>query len=103
MSDRPSDPEALERYIERNVEELARTVDEVVDRVHPRNVARRGAARLKEEAGHVARALGGTAGRSGGADDDAEGGIDKRVLLAGVGAAVAVTALVLWSRRRRRR
>jgi len=103
MSDRPSDPEALERYIERNVEELARTVDEVVDRVRPSNVARRGADRLKEEAGLVARALGAAAGRSGGEDGDAEGGIDKRVLLAGVGAAVAVTALVLWSRRRRRR
>ncbi|TDB89577.1 DUF3618 domain-containing protein [Actinomadura sp. 7K534] len=102
MDDRPSDPEALERYIERNVQELARTVDEIADRTNPKNVARRGADRLKEEAGQVAKAVGAMIGAP--ADDDPErGGVDKRVVLAGVGAAVTVAALVLWSRRRRRR
>src|SRR5690606_11763353 len=105
MSDRPSDPEALERYIERNVQELARAVDEVVDRVSPKNAARRGAVRLKEEAGQVAKVVGAMLGppaAAGGGDDAStgrsEGGIDKRVVLA-VGAAVTVTALVLWGRR----
>ncbi|XRQ05033.1 DUF3618 domain-containing protein [Actinomadura welshii] len=102
MADRPSDPEGLEKYIERNVQELARAVDEVADRVNPRNVARRGADRLKEEAGQVAKAVGALA-RPADDDDPEGGGIDKRVALAGVGAAVTVAALVLWSRRRRRR
>ncbi|TDC68301.1 DUF3618 domain-containing protein [Actinomadura sp. GC306] len=102
MDDRPGDPEALDRYIERNLQELARTVDEVADRVNPKNVARRGADRLKEEAGQVAKVVGALVGAP---SDDAGpegGGLDKRVVLAGVGA-VTVAALVLWSRRRRRR
>ncbi|GAA0579182.1 DUF3618 domain-containing protein [Actinomadura livida] len=102
MDDRPSDPEALERYIERNVQELARTVDEIADRTNPKNVARRGADRLKEEAGQVAKAVGAMIGAPADADDPERGGIDKRVVLAGA-AAVTVAALVLWSRRRRRR
>lgn len=105
MADRPRDPEALERYIERNVQELARNVDEIADRVHPKKVARRGADRLREEAGQVARAVGGVVARPSEDDvDDVEGpGIDKRLVLAGVAAAVTVTVVVLWSRRRRRR
>ncbi|MFC6931390.1 DUF3618 domain-containing protein [Actinomadura yumaensis] len=35
------DPEALEREIERTRMELARTIDELADRVNPRNVAQR--------------------------------------------------------------
>ncbi|MEV4676138.1 MULTISPECIES: DUF3618 domain-containing protein [Actinomadura] len=98
-----SDPEEVERYIERTRRELARNVDELADRVNPRNVAHRGVERLKQEADNVARAVGALV-RPAGDDDDAEGGgIDKRVLLAGVGAAVTVTALVLWRRRRRAR
>ncbi|MFG1854192.1 DUF3618 domain-containing protein [Actinomadura geliboluensis] len=98
-----SDPEEVERYIERTRRELARNVDELADRVNPRNVANRGVERLKQEADNVARAVGALV-RPAGDDDDVEGGgIDKRVLLAGVGAAVTVTALVLWRRRRRAR
>ncbi|MGP4022200.1 DUF3618 domain-containing protein [Actinomadura sp. 3N407] len=108
MADRPRDPEALERYIERNVQELARTVDELSDRVHPKKVVKRGADRLKEEAGQVARAVGAMVlpSADGKAVDDEEaegGGPDKRLVLAGVGAAVTVTALVLLNRRRKRR
>ncbi|TDC94330.1 DUF3618 domain-containing protein [Actinomadura sp. 7K507] len=106
MADRPSDPEGLERYIERNVQELARTIDEVADRVHPKKVAQRGADRLKEEAGQVARTVGALVRPS--SDDESDdvpgaGGVDKRLVLAGVGAAVTVTALVLLNRRRKRR
>ncbi|TDC58105.1 DUF3618 domain-containing protein [Actinomadura sp. KC345] len=106
MADRPSDPEGLERYIERNVQELALVVDEFADRVHPKKVAQRGADRLKEEAGQVAKAVGALVRPS--ADEEGDdvpggGGVDKRLVLAGVGAAVTVTALVLLSRRRKRR
>ncbi|QXJ21708.1 DUF3618 domain-containing protein [Actinomadura graeca] len=103
MADRARDPEALEREIERTRLELARTIDELADRVNPRNVAHRGAERLKEEAAQVVRAARSIVQDDG---DDGEGGpgqLDKRLLLAGVGAAVTVTALVLWRRRRRRR
>ncbi|GAA2434710.1 hypothetical protein GCM10010191_56570 [Actinomadura vinacea] len=113
MADRSRDPDALERRIERTRLELAQTIDELAERVSPRNVAQRGAERLKDEAGQVAKAVGAMVPRSsdgGGkhrADDpdDAEGGrggVDPRLVLAGVGAAVAVTALVVWRRRRRR-
>ena len=105
MADRPSDPEGLERYIERNVEELALVVDEFADRVHPRKAAQRGAERLKEEAGQVAKAVGALVRPP--ADDENDdvpgGGVDRRLVLAGVGAAVTVTALVLLNRRRKRR
>lgn len=114
MADRPSDPEGLEKYIELNVQELARTVDELSGRVNPKKAAQRGADRLKEEAGQFAKSVGAMVRPSADSKDGADtedtgdghaggGGLDKRVLLAGAGAAVTVTALVLWSRRRRRR
>jgi hypothetical protein len=110
MADRSRDPETLERRIERTRRELAQTIDELTDRVNPRNVAQRGAERLKDEAGQVAKAMGAVLRPSDGAEpkdeDTAErGGVDPRLVAAvGVGAAaVAVTALVVWRRRRRRR
>lgn len=108
MADRARDPAALEREIERTRHELARTVDELADRVNPKNVAQRGADRLKDEAGQVAKAVGALVRPAGDSDakDDEEGAgrqLDKRLVLAGVGAAVTVTALVLWRRRRKRR
>lgn len=107
MADRSRDPAALEREIEHRRQELARTVDELADRLNPKHVAQRGAERLREEADQVAKAVGALVRPSGEAkdgEDDREGGqLDKRLLLAGVGAAVTVTALVLWRRRRRRR
>jgi Protein of unknown function (DUF3618) len=111
MADRSRDPQALERRIERTRLELAQTIDELADRVNPRNVAQRGAERLKDEAGQVAKAFSAMVkpssnGRHPQRDDDAppsSGGVDPRLLAVGVGAAVAVTALVAWRRRRRRR
>jgi hypothetical protein len=102
MADWSSDPEELERYIARTRKDLARNVDELADRVNPKNVANRGVERLKEEAGQVAKAVGALV-RPAGEDEDGQGGLDKRVVLAGVGAAVTVAAVVLWRRRRRRR
>ncbi|WP_433227425.1 DUF3618 domain-containing protein [Actinomadura formosensis] len=103
MADRSRDPEALEREIEQARQELARTIDELADRVNPKNVAHRGIERLKEEADHVAKAVG-TMVRPSGADEEGQGGgIDRRLLLVSAGAAVTVTALILWRRKRRRR
>ncbi|MEU8119647.1 DUF3618 domain-containing protein [Spirillospora sp. NPDC049024] len=102
MADKSRDPEALEREIERSRQQLARAVDEIADRVNPKNVAQRGAERLKDEADHVVKAIGAMVRPSD--DEEGEGGqLDKRLVLAGVGAAVIVTALVLRRRRRRRR
>jgi hypothetical protein len=108
MADRSRDPESLERRIERTRMELAQTIDELAERVNPRNVAQRGAERLKDEAGQVAKAVGAMmkpSDSTGPQDDTPErDGPDPRVLAAvGVGAAVALTALVVWRRRRRRR
>jgi hypothetical protein len=102
MADRFSDPEEIERYLAGKRQDLARTVDEIATRVSPRNVAHRGVERVKEEAGQVVKAFGALVGPSGDDEDD-QGGVDKRVVLAGVGAAVTVAALVLWRRSRRRR
>ncbi|WUI01049.1 DUF3618 domain-containing protein [Spirillospora sp. NBC_00431] len=105
MAERARDPDALERELDLTRQNFARTIDELAARVNPKNVAQRGTDRLKEEAGQVARAVGAIVRPSeGDADSDTkEGGIDKRLLVAGVGAAVTVTALILWRRRRRRR
>ncbi|TDD65986.1 DUF3618 domain-containing protein [Actinomadura rubrisoli] len=101
MADRARDPEALEREIERTRLELARTIDELADRVNPRNVAHRSAERLKEEAGQVVQVVTAIVRPDG--EDEEGGGLDRRVVMAGVGVAVTVTALVLWRRRRKRR
>ncbi|MQY06732.1 DUF3618 domain-containing protein [Actinomadura macrotermitis] len=99
MADRSRDPEALEREIVRARAELARAIDELADRVNPRNVAHRGAERLKEEADQVVRTVKTTIAPPG--EDGEPGEIDQRVVLAGAVAVVALTALVLWRRRRR--
>ncbi|RKS76818.1 uncharacterized protein DUF3618 [Actinomadura pelletieri DSM 43383] len=106
MADSARSPDELEREIEIRRQRLARTVDEFAARVSPKNVAQRGTERLKEEAGQVARAVGAIMRPDDAAveaKDPAGGGPDKRLVLVGVGAAVTVTALILWGRRRRRR
>lgn len=106
MAERARDADALERELDLTRQSFARTIDELAARVNPKNVAQRGTERLKEEAGQVARAVGAMV-RPAESDPDSdtpEGrGVDKRLLVAGVGAAVTVTVLILWSRRRRRR
>jgi hypothetical protein len=102
MADWSSDPEEAELFIERTRVNLTREIDEIAVRINPRNVAHRGVERMKEEAGQVVKAFGALVGPSGD-DEDGQGGVDKRVVLAGVGAAVTVAALVLWRRSRRRR
>ncbi|KAB2346017.1 DUF3618 domain-containing protein [Actinomadura rudentiformis] len=100
MADR-RDPEALEREIERTRLELARTIDELADRVSPRNVAERGKARLREEAEQVAKTA-----RSffytEEPKDGEPGQINPKAVAIGVGVAVTLTALALLKRRKRR-
>ncbi|MFG2001977.1 DUF3618 domain-containing protein [Spirillospora sp. NPDC048911] len=100
MADR-RDPEALEREIERTRLELARTIDELADRVSPRNVAERGKARLREEAELVVQTA-----RSfvyvEEPKDGEPGQINPKAVAIGVGVAVTLTALVLLRRRKRR-
>jgi len=117
------DPNSLEREIERTRVDLARTIDSIADRVAPRNVARRGAERVKEQAGQLADTVSDLF-RSGGVvrgetqRDDPETGIaddivstdylvhrpivPPPVLIGGAVAVVAITTIVIVRRRRRR-
>ncbi|GII75056.1 hypothetical protein Sru01_00380 [Sphaerisporangium rufum] len=105
-----TDPEGLERRIERTRAELAVTVDAIADRVSPRRVAERQVARVKANAEHlVATArdmLGGvTHPAEPGAEDGRPGERPPASLapvLIGVGAVVVLGAtIMLWRRRRR--
>jgi hypothetical protein len=101
MADRARDPQTLEREIEQTRAELARTVDALVDRVNPKNAARRGVALLREEAGQVTAAVGALVGP--GKKDD-EGARDRgATLLIGAGVALTATAVVVMMWRRKRR
>jgi hypothetical protein len=72
------DPDALVKEIERTRENLARTIDELTERVSPGGIARRSLARLREQAARP-----------------------EVQLAAGVAlATVAVAAVTLWRRRR---
>lgn len=51
MAERSQGPSDLEREIVQAREELAQSVDAIVDRVHPKKVARRGMHRMKERLG----------------------------------------------------
>jgi len=55
------DPDVLVGEIERTRQDLARTIDALTDRVSGANVARRAAARLREQAGRPEVRLAGAA------------------------------------------
>ena len=74
------DPDVLVGGIERTRQDLARTIDALTDRVSPANVARRAAARLREQAGRP----------------------EVRLAGAAVAAAIALGAAAYLVRRRRR-
>ncbi|MCW2902124.1 MAG: hypothetical protein JWO67_4389 [Streptosporangiaceae bacterium] len=99
MADRARDPGVLEREIERTREELAQTIDALTDRLNPKNAARRGIARVKEEAGQVAAAVGAIAGPR----EPGEPSGDRRTaaIMVGAGVAFSLTVVLLWRRRRR--
>lgn len=73
------DPDALAIQIERTREELARTIDNIADRVNPAKAARRAMARAREEAARV----------------------DPRLPVAGGVLLVGMAAFLVWRRRRR--
>lgn len=99
MADRARDPETLEREIERTRAELQGAIDALADRVNPRNMARRGVARLKEETGQAVAVVGSVFAPT----DGDELTPDRRTaLIAGAGVALTVTvAIVVWRRKRR--
>lgn len=115
----PQDPDGLERQIEATRAELARTIDSIADRVAPKNVARRSAAKVKEQAEHVVETITGTLGgvvrgdsrridpESGIADDIVSTDyqrlpVSKGVLIGGAVAVAAVTAIIVIRRRKKR-
>lgn len=111
------DPDGLERQIEATRAELAQTIDSIADRVAPKNVARRGVQRAREEAALVVQgvksSLNGVArGESRRVDPDSgiaddvmstdyrRAPIPRGVIIGAGVAVVAVTALIIWRRRR---
>ncbi|MEV8632883.1 DUF3618 domain-containing protein [Streptosporangium sp. NPDC051023] len=109
-----TDPAELERRIEQTRAELAQTVDAIADRVSPKKVARRTVGKAETSAkqflvsvgDRVSDAVGITPRpvRLGDEPDDlwAEEQPNLAPVLIGVGAVLAVTAVVmLWRRRRR--
>ncbi|GIH70594.1 DUF3618 domain-containing protein [Sphaerimonospora thailandensis] len=105
-----TDPDALERQIERTRAELARTVDAIADRVSPKRVAEREVAKAKANAKQFVTSF-----------EDLLRGHPRRFttyapidevgpprtpsmgpLLIGIGAAVAIGAAVVLLRRRAR-
>jgi hypothetical protein len=112
------DPDGLERQIEATRAELARTIDSIADRVAPKNVARRSAEKVKEQAGHVVETVTGALTgvvrgesrrvdpESGIADDIMSTDyrrlpVSRGVLIGGAATVAAITAIVIWRRRRR--
>ncbi|MBB5624363.1 DUF3618 domain-containing protein [Sphaerisporangium krabiense] len=105
-----TDPEALERRIERSRAELAVTVDAIVDRISPKRVAERGVAKVKANAEQVIasarEAVGlGPAHEPYSGDEawrDERPAANLAPILIGVGAIVVVGAAIAMLRRRRR-
>lgn len=110
MAEKSRDPEELEREIERTRDELASTIDALVDRVSPRNVMQRGVNRLKEEVEQVAAVVGSARQDllSIGQPRDTPPGAPRvpgdipPPVMVGAGVVLVVTALFLLRRRRRR-
>jgi LPXTG-motif cell wall-anchored protein len=108
-----TDPEELERQIQRTRAELARTVDAIADRVSPKRVVQRNVAKAKANAEHFVVAVGDMVGigsppPGGPAYEDSadlwEYHDDRNIapVLIGVGAVLVVgAAFMLWRRRRR--
>jgi hypothetical protein len=111
-----TDPEALEKEIERTRAELAATVDAIADRVSPKRVVERGVAKFKANIEHLVVAARdmvvdgvspaehatepGAYGEDDGWQDDSPSRSLAPILI-GVGAVVVVgAAIAIWRRRR---
>ncbi|WP_169950242.1 DUF3618 domain-containing protein [Microbispora sp. H11081] len=105
-----TDPDALERKIERTRAELARTVDAIADRVSPKRVAERGVEKAKANArGFVASMEDMVLGPRTYAPADGEDGQPAEhpapsiaPVLVGIGVVVVVGAAIVLLRRRSR-
>jgi hypothetical protein len=110
QTETPAGPAQLAAQIERTRDDLAQTLDVLVDRVSPKRVAQRGTAaavdKVKGTASTVKGAVTGLGGSPHGSslsEPGADRGTSRTTLAieVGVGALVAVLGLVLLSRRRR--
>jgi hypothetical protein len=81
----PDDPEALEKIIDARRRHLAQTVDELVVRAHPKEIARRGTADAKQ--------------RAVGLVSDGSGNLRYERVAAAAAAAVLLVVLVVVRRR----
>lgn len=98
MADRARDPAAIEREIEQTREDLARSIDELADRLSPKNAAQRGMAKAKEEAGRVVEDIGAIVRQE--PQDRPRSPLTGPVLI-GAGVIMTSVALRLLLRRRR--
>ncbi|MDP9846106.1 DUF3618 domain-containing protein [Streptosporangium lutulentum] len=105
-----TDPAELERQIERTRAELAQTVDAIVDRVSPKRVAERGVAKVRSDVEHFVTQVGDLVTGATAKPVRLEGEPENlwadeqpsmAPVLIGVGAALAIGAMImLWRRRR---
>ncbi|GAA1305932.1 hypothetical protein Psi02_22950 [Planotetraspora silvatica] len=104
-----TDPDALEREIERTRAELARTVDAIADRVSPKRVAERSVAKVKANAEHLVSSFGDLVGGSTSRSAAEMEGEERyppaqsmAPVLIGLGAVLVVGATIILLRRRNR-
>jgi LPXTG-motif cell wall-anchored protein len=104
-----TDPDALEREIERTRADLARTVDAIADRMSPKRVAERSVAKVKANAEHLVSSIGDlVVGPTSRSSTEMEG--EERYspaqsmapVLVGIGAVLVVGAAIVLLRRRNR-
>lgn len=105
MSDGSATPSELERQIEAARVDLARSVDAIVDRVHPKRVMRRTVGRVKERVGGLlpAHVDGVVRQLPPGKSARQRGGLPVRkeyLIAAGAVVAAGAVAAVIWYRRR---
>lgn len=104
MSDGSTTPSELERQIEAARVDLARSVDAIVDRVHPKRVIRRTVGRVRERVGLVPAHPDGVVGELPPGPSARQGGglpVRKEYLIAaGAIVAAGAVAAVIWYRRR---
>ena len=99
----PTSPDGLEREIERTREDLVGTVDAIVERVHPKEVADRNAEQLKRDA---QRALEQAQEQASDLQDRASTFVEEnpdRAKNYAIGAGLVLALLFLRRRRRRAR
>lgn len=97
-------PRELERQIEAARVDLARSVDAIVDRVHPKRVIRRTVGKVRERVGLTPAHPDGVAGELPPGQSSQQGGglpVRKEYLIAaGAVVAAGAVAAIIWYRRR---